>query len=645
MHAVAKSRWRVEDFDEKTGVNTSAWREQQLHATSGGALHGTYRYDVQGLRAVAVLAVILFHVNKQWLPAGFLGVDMFFVISGYIITPIIMRRAGKGFWLDFYWGRVRRIVPAFLVMLAMVASVASVASVLFITPDFKVFYKSQVYALLFWANGFFANFGSYFAPAAHELPLLHTWSLAIEMQFYLLLPALLLFLPRRWLMPSMLALCVGLTAYAEFRLGKPGAEQGVYFSLFARIPEFLLGACLALSSLGQRWGRVFASVVGAVATVVLLCCFLFMESGHFPGLIALLPCSATALLIAASRGVLADGLSKPPMVWIGGISYSLYLWHWPVLAFIRYWNGHYTLSTLQLLMFVVLTLGFSCLSYYLVEVPLRSPGRGRSIVTVCLVTVLTTLGGAFAINRMIEQTPSQEFTRYASPDEICHGQIVGQCKQGDLSQYAHTLVLGDSHAAQLNYFFDVAGKQNGFAVKVVTASNCVPIPGFDIDRIPAYSRASCQEQIQAVGPLLEQADTIVLAAMWQWQMSSAAFADAFRGFLTAMSAQGKRIVVMAQVPMFEVNVQRMQRFALLGAKRAPEPERTWVEANRKVGELVAGVEGATFVDFSASPFFKDAPYQQGVLIYLDNHHLNEVGAIRYGEMAGPALARLIGQSR
>jgi len=146
-----------------------------------------YRNDIQGLRAIAVLAVIFFHVNKNYLPGGFVGVDMFFVISGFLIGSIIFRQklARQFSFVEFYKARYRRIVPAYL---AMVSIVSILAAILFVPKDFAFFWQSLKSTLYFSSNQYFSEFGDYFGPSSHELPLLHTWSLAIEMQFYLLLP-------------------------------------------------------------------------------------------------------------------------------------------------------------------------------------------------------------------------------------------------------------------------------------------------------------------------------------------------------------------------------------------------------------------------------------------------------------------------
>lgn len=598
-----------------------------------------YRLDVQGLRAVAVISVILFHANKDWLPAGFLGVDVFFVISGFIITSLITGGGGRFSWGDFYWGRAKRIVPAYAAML-LVVSLA--AAVFFIPADFAYFQSSLKSALSFTSNNYFSNFGSYFAPGAHELPLLHTWSLAIEMQFYLLLPLFLVLTPVRWLVVTLLMLFVLLSAHAEWQLWVTDNQRHVYFSLLARVPEFLLGAMVAVGRTTLEFRPTFRNFLGSTGLVLLLLCFYFIDTKHFPGVMAILPCLATAMIISARTGPVNTWLSTPVLVWLGTISYSLYLWHWPILALLRYSSGGYDLNYLEFLIFVVATFFLATLSYYCVETPLRKGGKGATgVVLLTASTLIAVLVLAPYLNKAIEKPLLPEMTRYAPGDQVCHGQLVLDCKRGDLTKPVSTLVLGDSHAAQLNYFFDAAGNADGFSVRVITASNCVPIPGFDVDRIPDYSRAACRAQIDALAPYIEGASTVIVAGMWQWQAQSEEFLKALSAFLEKLTANGKQVIVLAQIPMFEVNVQRMQRFTALGVMIRPEQNPSWKQANETISRLVSRVRNVQFLDFSSSPFFSQAPFENGQLIYLDNHHLNEVGARRYGEFAAPTLAELL----
>lgn len=204
------------------------------------------------------------------------------------------------------------------------------------------------------------------------------------------------------------------------------------------------------------------------------------------------------------------------------------------------------------------------------------------------------------------------------------------------------LVIGDSHAAQLNYFFDVVGNESGVAYRVLTGSSCVPIPAFDLERLPRWARKPCQAQIDAVAQSMLNFDKIIVAGMWQYQMQSPAFAQAMRAFLVDTSYAGKQVVLLAQIPMFESNVQRVRRFRELGLS-APLVSSSWQGANQLLRALAEGIPNVRFMDFSTSAFFADAPYQDGELIYQDSHHLNEVGARRYGYFASRQLQRLFEQ--
>lgn len=207
-----------------------------------------FRPDIQGLRAIAVLAVIVFHLNPAWLPGGFVGVDIFLVISGFLISSILLHKKSKlGYSLTstlgyFYTSRLKRIAPAYYATLVMVSLLAAV---LFLPADFATYRDGLKKAAWFNSNSYFASFGDYFAPANHEQPLLHTWSLAIEIQFYLIAPFIFLLIPKRllsWLLPLGILI---FTAIAEYKL-RTGAQQATYYSLLARLPAFFFGGWIAL---------------------------------------------------------------------------------------------------------------------------------------------------------------------------------------------------------------------------------------------------------------------------------------------------------------------------------------------------------------------------------------------------------------
>lgn len=347
-----------------------------------------FRNDIQGLRAIAVLAVLVFHYNPNLLPGGFVGVDVFLVISGYLITTIVLKRIDSGHSFPnilkhFYLGRIKRIAPAYFALLGLV-SIA--AGVLFIPGDFAYYRESLDQALYFNSNNYFAGFGDYFAPGAEELPLLHTWSLAVEMQFYLLMPFVLLFFPRNWLKWLFPLLILLLSLAAEYQIRTQGDNQSTYYALYARVPEFLLGGWLALIPGSSRLsGKNAGLATGLGLALILIAAFYITSGSVFPGLLALLPCVGAGLIIYAGQGWTARFLSLPILVWLGTISYSLYLWHWPVLAFLRYTTGSHELGLAMSVVYVLATLALACLSYYFVEEVFRS----RRIRT------LSTRGGGF----------------------------------------------------------------------------------------------------------------------------------------------------------------------------------------------------------------------------------------------------------
>lgn len=600
------------------------------------------RLDVQGLRAVAVMAVLLYHANGSWLKAGYVGVDVFFVISGFIITALLTERSGKVDLAAFYASRVKRIVPAYFSMLGVVAALSAV---LFLPDDFAFFFDSLKSSAWFTSNHYFAHFGSYFAPRADELPLLHTWSLAIEMQFYLFFPIMVICLPARWRLPAFALLAIAAFAWVGYRtLG--GQRDEMYFSLLARTPEFLIGAVVALLMRQRELSQTLASVVGMAGALLLGWALLAIEKQEFPGFWAIVPCVGAGMIIAARRGPVSTLLAASPMVWVGGISYSLYLWHWPVLALIRYYTGQYELTITWLLFFAIASVALAWLSFRFIETPVRkATGLVRQTPkwAMAAMVVLLVAWGAVRINASLVDPLPVELTRYAAPETICHGTQVGNCKRGKVDADIAALVIGDSHAAQLNHFFDQVGNEQGVAYRVLTASSCVPIPGFDVERLPTWAQKPCRDQIAAVAQVLPEVDRVIVAGMWQYQMQSQAFTNALTEFLSATAGSYKNVVVLAQVPMFETDVQRVRRFTELGLPAPLTFNREWQAANQQVKAIADRTPGVRFLDFSSSSFFAAAPYEQGLLIYRDSHHLNEVGASRYGHYAAQQLQRAFDQ--
>jgi peptidoglycan/LPS O-acetylase OafA/YrhL len=299
-----------------------------------------YRAEIDGLRAVAVLPVLLFHAGLGC-PGGYIGVDVFFVISGYLIGSLIIREseAGEFRFARFWVRRIRRLFPALVVTLA---ATAVAGWFLLIPTHLEETGAALVAQPLLIANFLFWSQSGYFETASEYQPLLHTWSLAVEEQFYLFLPLLLVPLLKRGRRPAVIATWLFIAGsfawslYATVRF-----PSAAFFLLPSRIWELDLGLALALlpragfRSAGQN---EIASLAGL--TAIIAPAFLYDAGTPFPGVAALAPCLGTALLIFANSGILTTSgriLASPLPRWIGNISYPLYLWHWPVLVFARYW--------------------------------------------------------------------------------------------------------------------------------------------------------------------------------------------------------------------------------------------------------------------------------------------------------------------
>ena len=335
-----------------------------------------YRPDVDGLRAVAVLPVLLFHFDVPPFSGGYVGVDIFFVISGYLIGKIILDEleAGRYSIAQFYVRRIRRIFPALFVVLA----VSSVCAWIFLFPsELKDYGKSLIAVTFFVSNLFFHLSGGYFAAAAETQPLLHTWSLAVEEQFYIFFPLILMLLqklrPGRPVLPIVVLGALSfLCACWLLRTDRDAA----FYLVQSRAWELLAGALLAARAFKAPTPR-WANLLGIMGICMILAAvFLFDSRTLFPGPAALLPVLGAALLIhagACERGSLMTCvLATRPLVFIGLISYSLYLWHWPLVVFYRFYDIQ--IDAVEVLGLFGACFALAILSWRYVEQPFRRGG-------------------------------------------------------------------------------------------------------------------------------------------------------------------------------------------------------------------------------------------------------------------------------
>jgi len=529
-----------------------------------------HRNDIDLLRAIAVLSVLGFHAELPGLKGGFIGVDVFFVISGFLITSIIRKDLETGTFsiADFYKRRVHRIFPALFLVMAVTAAI----SMLVLPPsELARFGKSVIATCLFGSNLLFYGETGYFDADALVKPLLHTWSLAIEEQYYVVWPLLLMLFHRlKWKIGwCALALTVVSLGFAIFTL--PRDASAAFYLLPSRAWELLIGALPALGvfpKFQRAWTRHLAASVGLA--LILVPIKFYNAQVPFPGLAALPPCLGAALVIAAGQegDTVAGRIAAiPPLRWIGLISYSLYLWHWPVIVFAKI--GLYLPFSPPVQAGIIATaIGLAYLSWRFVEQPFQK-NRATTPTGVSLGVAVATMvigcgAGAAAVldhGAPWRYSPQQQkivaYTEYDG-DGFYRG---GQCflvSPADHYDRATCLkrtpgkpaivLIGDSHAAHLwPGLKTYAGQAD---ILQITSSGCKPLVGRYETGVP-HCAALMGE---AFGKVLPQTrpDTIILAARWNdYDMG------ALSQTLARLKPLARRVVLVGPAPQYETALPRL----------------------------------------------------------------------------------------
>lgn len=458
-----------------------------------GEVQIKYRPEIDGLRAWAVVPVLLFHAGFGF-PGGYAGVDVFFVISGYLIGSLILKEAttGKFRFGHFWMRRIRRLFPAWAVVLVA----TTIAAVVWLVPPHLAEYgRSLVSQPLMWANFHFWEGSGYFETASEFQPLLHTWSLAVEEQFYVVLPLVLLPLMRfsRRVIP-VVAIGVTIGSFVFSFQATEDFPSLAFFLLPARLWELNLGVLLALMPSGgfpRRWMNETAALLGLV--LISFAYATFDSNTAFPGPWALLPCLGTFLfLFSTSGGLTLAGCftSARPLVWIGKISYPLYLWHWPVIVFVKY---HWISEPSAPIMIMALTFSvvLAWATYKWIECPVRTglyPGSSSRLAGVAATGALCFVFFGFALEKgggFPERFPPEVNAHLLDPPEsVSLFDISDWEKRGGppvlgdpAGREGELFVWGDSHALMLDELLDELGKKHGVRVVLAAEAGVAPIPG------------------------------------------------------------------------------------------------------------------------------------------------------------------------
>lgn len=614
-----------------------------------------YRPDIDGLRALAILPVVFFHLDASIVPGGFVGVDIFFVISGFLITSIIFRELiEKRFSFSyFYERRIRRIIPA----LAVVMGCSYVAAWLLLLPgDFRAFSESLAATGVFAANLFFWKKTDYFSDPVDSIPLLHMWSLAVEEQFYLVFPPLLLLAVRfqpKWL-KGLLAIAILLSlGMAQFVLSLK--QESAFYFLHLRAWELLVGAFLAVGSGPKGIVRRFGNALALMG--LLMTCgsfFLLSANTRFPGFSALPAVLGTALLIHTGTGTHTSPgrlLSKKPFVLMGQLSYSLYLWHWPLIVFVRYYLPPADSHGLQNLMLLAVAVGISALSWKFVERPFRHSGdrEGRRrmyllALVVIISSILFSLPGILAKDggrvpaqvvsvaaTSREEIPFRRPCFGLGPEQVASDGPVCAMGKGGQPEY---LLWGDSHALALAYGIDRAAYELGKSGRFLGSSGCPP----GREASDSSPGGACQAFNQAVREYLSRhpsITTIVLAGYWSHyytQPNVETFEANLKRVLLELTDKGYRVVVIGQVPEPGWNVPSILARSLWYGNPLPKPTTRQQHMDKlerfhaMIEKEYSGQVKLINVANSLCPEEACIIESEGNSLYRDGHHLSKAGS-------------------
>ncbi|MCA9142502.1 MAG: acyltransferase [Planctomycetaceae bacterium] len=539
-----------------------------------------YRAELDGLRAFAVIPVILFHMGFDWLGGGYIGVDVFFVISGFLIASILIREIGTDtFSMREFWARrVRRILPA---MLVVTAATLLVAYLFVFKGDHRPIGRQAMSALVSVANVYFwKNTGDYWGSEAESSPFLHTWSLSVEEQFYLFFPVVVWLVVRfrpRWLKSLML-----LTIFSSlclFLYGVSHYPDATFYLLPTRAWELATGCYLAaiLREQSVEDSRIKSLAPLALVGLAMIVASYFLMARLNGGLV--IAVLGTAFVIAFGRSGICNAiLVQRPIVQVGKMSYSLYLWHWPVMVFAEYFE----FASHKLMLLAPIGI-LSLASYYLIEKPTR---RKPGIVPIIGACYLATLGGAFALMLLPGEYDTSDFNpstwhgayydlkprevegeftriaagvtlapREASPDAYRNGGII----VGDGDGPPRLVVLGDSHGVMWSQTIRIIAERLGIKASFISINGVSPFVELPLSERQQVRFLSAEEKFQYDKTRLEflhawKPQVVIICTRWSEQN-----AEAPEDLLSFLQENVGRVLLMEQPPELAIGDRNAQQ--------------------------------------------------------------------------------------
>lgn len=668
---------------------------------AGLQTHG-FRPEIQGLRAIAVLAVLVFHVWPAWLPGGYVGVDVFFVISGFLVTGVLLRQAetsGRIDVLDFYARRIKRLVPAATLVLFAVAVCVSILPIIRWEGTAAEIAASALYIENWWLA---ANAVDYLASDNAPSPLQHYWSLSVEEQYYIVWPLMLAAIGwgrgenRRWrALFGRLVISVGLVSLAYSIWLTPRDPGVAYFATTTRAWELALGGGLAVFAGWERWPDPLRRLLGfAGAGMILVAYATFGTGTPFPGYQALLPTVGAAFMIVSgashSRLSMFSMLRTKPMQYIGDLSYSLYLWHWPVIIFYRELTGRQP-GLLDGLIIAVVSLALAHQTKALVEDVFRAPGvlakpRWKPFLfsTTCIAVSLCSAAMIYrqvqlhdtpptavppVAEKAVERSglattalagvrPSLSTVRKDVPSVYATGCHVGlksdeplACHIGSAGSDAPTLfVIGDSHAAQWAPAYEGIVETSGLTVESYTKAACLFAEVEVLGGRSSGAYDACTKWNDKVLQIVrERRPEYVLVSQSRAYRASGIEDDAHYPAIAAglarrwkvLDSLGVRVIVLADTPRPGSDVPECLAKAEATIEGCTLP---LAKANGRPDPLYLAAEsaGIKVIDMSDQicPDASCKPVVAGMLVWRDSHHVSAT----FAEHLRPVLASRVASS-
>jgi len=649
-----------------------------------------YRADIDGIRALAVLSVFIFHINPQLLPGGFLGVDIFFVISGYLITNIILREnhLDSFSFLRFYVRRIKRIFPALFVVLIL----SSIVAALLLRPEMYVnFMKSARYASAQLSNFFFSQKVDYFSEGFSGQPLLHTWSLGVEEQFYLFWP-LLLFLCFKLFrsaisqnicntqhMNRMIAVVLLLLSLVSFSICYLLADINrnlAFYMFYSRAFEFCIGGFVSLRLIHAPESKTGNYLIGTSGLFLLFYSFFFVKEEFlgrsFLQFAVVIPCIGTALIIYADKQKsMANRLLAMRLpVSIGKISYSLYLYHWPVIIFWKLFNNTHTVGINAALIIIFISFVLATISYFLIEQPSRKATFPDKSVLIYAIILIIGFAVFYKYIQNFDEAPGR-IRKYDQTFPLATNRYFPECKkniEGKIEIYDCTntvakdvpviALIGDSHAPHFLYPLTVWAKSNGYDVKYFSIAACPMLLGdIHVQNVlsPEYEEM-CQEGLPVLAEKIvrdPEVEVILIAQRWDLFYNGMGFLNTSRHItfrdakgttvkdhisyyteklaftVDSMKEAGKEVVILKQVPLFggvsacnwEPCLKKM-----FAQERVCSYDTDFIEKWQRpsVNFIDSFVKRHQLEVFDPADFFKN-PLSNSTNMYSNIDHLNETG--------------------